>query len=267
MSNKIFEEKKYTGLLVSHHLLQENMFNMLKVVAEGRMISEPLSKTTKILFSYGYRYDLLKPKRTIIIKDGPLLSGFFEPFGNALLSNKFPERFEDEYEIYKTVALAGLNGIPLIGLTKHPTYSLLSQHYGENDVLDYSIVRQIAENDTYFYLGPYERTHNKNKNFKIYYYYLYLEERFSPLRLEILPNLLPSGVDPSKLVEDILMALKCSDDGEINNNGEDYKLPPCIAEVDQMTREIVKQKSAELYEALEEVRKKIPGAILDRRRG
>ena len=62
------------------------------------------------------------------------------------------------------------------------------------------------------------------------------------------------------------MALKSSDDGEIKNNGEDYKVPPCIATVDQITREIVKQKSAELYEALENVRKKIPGAILDRRR-
>jgi len=68
------------------------------------------------------------------------------------------------------------------------------------------------------------------------------------------------------VVEDILISLKISDDGEISNNGEDYKLPACIATVDQITREIVKKKSAELYEALDDVRKKIPGAILDRRR-
>ena len=267
MSDKIFEDKRNTGLLVPHHLLQQNMFNMLKVVAEGKMISEPLSNIIKTLSSYGYKYESTDPKRIVIFKDGPLLSGFFEPFGNSLLSNKFSERLEDEHEIYKSVALAGLNGIPVVGLTKHPAYSLLAQHFGENDVLDYSIVRQIAKNDTYFYLGPYERKHNKNKNFKIYYYYLYLEDRFSPLRLEILPNLLPANLDPNQLVEDILMALKCSDEGEIKNKGEDYKLPPCIATVDQVTREIVRKKSAELYEALENVRKKIPGSILDRRYG
>ena len=241
MSDKVFEQKKGRSCIVPHYKLQENMFNMLKVVAEGHMISKPLSKITKTLSSYGYKYDPKSPKRTIIIKDGPLLSGFFDPFGSALLSNNFSGRLEDENEIYKTVALAGLRGIPIIGLTKHPAYSILSQHYGENDVLDYSIVKQIAEGETYFYLGPYERKHNKNQNFKIHYYYLYLEDRFSPLRLEILPNLLPGGLDPNKLVEDILMALKSSDDGEISHNGEDYKLPPCIAVVDQTTREIVKQ--------------------------
>lgn len=266
MSDKVFEQKKGKSCIVPHHRLQESMYNMLKVVAEGHMISQPLAKITKTLSSFGYKYDPKNPKRTMIIKDGPLLSGFFDAFGNALLSGNVSGRLEDEYEIYKTIALAGLRGIPIIGLTKHPIYSILSQHYGENDVLDYSIVKQIAEGDTYFYIGPYERKHHKNQNFKIYYYYLYLEDRFSPLRLEILPNLFPKGLDPNNLVEDILMALKSSDDGEISNNGEDYKLPPCIAEVDQTTRAIVKQRSAELFEALDVLRKKIPGSILDRRR-
>ena len=266
MSDKVYQQKQGKSMIVPHHYLQDNMFNMLKVVSEGKMIAEPLQKVTGVLAAYGYKYEKGDKKRSIILKDGPLLSGFFEPFGNALLTGNIPERFEDEYDIYKTIALAGIKGIPIVGLTKHPTYSILSQHFGENDVLDYSIVKQIADNDTYFYLGPYERKHNKNPKFKIHYYYLYLEDRFSPLRLEIIPSLLPKGLNPNEVVEDILISLKISDDGEISNNGEDYKLPACIATVDQITREIVKKKSAELYEALDDVRKKIPGAILDRRR-
>jgi hypothetical protein len=266
MSDKVFDQKQGKSCIVPHYILQENMFNMLKVVSEGSMISKSLSNVTNTLSSYGYKYDLNNHNRTIIIKDGPLLSGFFEPFGNALLSNKFPDRLEDEHEIYKTVALAGLRGIPIIGITKHPIYSILAQHFGETDVLDYSIVKQIAEGDSYFYLGPYERKHTKNHGFRIHYYYLYLEDRFSPLRLEIIPDLLPQGLNGNKLVEDIVMALKCSDDGEISNNKEDYKLPPCIATVDQITREIVKQKSAELKEALEDLQKrKIPDVFLDYR--
>lgn len=266
LSDKVFEQKKGKSCIVPHHRLQENMFNMLKVVSEGRMIAEPLKKITKVLAAYNYKYDPNSSKRTIIVKDGPLLTGFFEPFGNALLTKNFPDRLKDEYEIYKTIALAGIKGIPVIGLTKHPAYSILAQHFGENDVLDYSIVKQIAEGDTYFYIGPFERKHHKNENFKINYYYLYLEDRFSPLRLEIVPALLPNGFDVNQLVEDVLTSLKASDDGEFSNNGEDYKLPLCIALADQTSREMVKQKSAELYEQLDEVRKKIPGAILDRRK-
>jgi hypothetical protein len=265
VSNKVFDDKHNTGVLIDHHLLQDNFFNMLKVVAEGKMIAEPLAKIVKTLASYRYTYTHGDSRRVIVIKDGPLLSGFFEPFGDALFSGKFPSRFEDEHNIYNTVLHAGLQGIPVIGITKHPAYSILAQHYGENDVLDYSIVKQIAEGDTYFYVGPFERKHKRNANFRIFYYYLYLEDRFSPLRLEILPDLLPRDTDPNKLVEDILVSLKASNEGEFNNNGEDYKLPVCLAIADQTSREIVKQKSAELAEKMEEICRMIPGAILDRR--
>jgi len=266
LSDKVFDQNGENRCVVPHHILQKEMFNMLKVVSEGKMISEPLFKITNTLSSYGYNYKFDNPKRTIIIKDGPLVGGFFKPFGNALLSEKIPERLKDEYKIYKTVALAGLKGIPIIGLTKHPSYSVLAKHYNEPDVLDYSIIKQIAKEDTYFYLGPFERKHKKNKNFRIYYYYLYFEDRFNPMRLELIPDLLPQDLNPDKLVEDMLMALKVSDSGEISNYGEEYKLPTCIATADQTTREIVKEKSAKLYEALEKVRRKIPGSILDRRR-
>jgi hypothetical protein len=266
MSDKVFKMKGKESCIVPHYLLQQNMFNMLKVVAEGQMMYLPLIKLTKTLASYGYNYNANSKNRTIIIKDGPLTSGFFEPFGDALLTKNFSGRLEDEYKIYKTVALAGLAGVPIIGLTKHPTMNIMAKHFGEDDILDYSILKQIAEGDTYFFVGPFERKHARNPKYRAYYYYLYLEDRFSPLRLELLPDLLPLSIEPNNLVEDFLMALKCSNEGEIANNGEDYKLPACIANVDQTTRAIAKEKSAELSEALDEVRKKIPGAILDVRR-
>jgi hypothetical protein len=265
VSDKMFEQKKGKSCIVPHSDLQDNMFNMLKVVSEGTMMSIPLKKVAEVLSSYEYKYEPGDARRTYIMKDGPLLSGFFEPFGNALLTKHFPDRLKDEYNIYKTVAIAGAKGIPVIGITKHAIHSILAQHYGENEVLDYSIVKQISEGEDYFFIGPFERKHKNNPAFRIYIYYLYLESRFSPLRIELLPDLLPPDIDPSSIVEDLVISLASTDEGEISHKGEDYKLPPCIAIADQTSREIVKQKSAELYEAMDEVRKRIPGALLDRR--
>jgi len=215
-SNKKFESKSRNSCIIQHNLLQENYRNMMKVIKEGYMPSELLKNVSSILISYDYRYNRNEKDSVIIMKDGPLFTWKLM-FGEAMLKNEISSRFLDDYNLYSTISKAALRGIPTIGITKSVYESNLGKHFDMEDVLDYSIIKELAKNDIYFYVGPIRWEHPANPNFVIDYSYLYLESSFSPLRIEILSNLLPRGIKEEDIIEDILKSLKKDNSGVFKN--------------------------------------------------
>jgi hypothetical protein len=256
LSNREFEENEYS---VDHVSLQDkdSFENMFKVVKEGYMISESLKNIVKTLKAYHYG----KTKSVIIMKDGPLLADWNEAFGDALLSNKFSSRLEDNLELYKSVLDAGFNKIPIIGITKFSTRNILSKHYGEPNLNDKSILKSICKDEKFSYIGPFEWKHKNNSEFKLLYFYVYLGKIYEPLRVEILANSLPAELSPENIVEQLIKILILKGVPQKQNSSMLF-LPPCIARSDEFTREQIKKKKEEIWEVMIRIKHKLGHGIV-----